>query len=140
MLLFALRLSFWRNLNRNMNKSLEEILMEGVADSQAEFIPVVTDEEDVLVTESNDGDELPLIPLRNMVLFPGVVLPVSVGRTKTLRLIRSAFNNNEEILVATQKDARKEEPELNDLYEIGTIAKIIRILEMPDNTDRKSVV
>ena len=134
MLLLALRLSFWRNLNRNMNKSLEEILMEGVADSQAEFIPVVTDEEDVLVTESNDGDELPLIPLRNMVLFPGVVLPVSVGRTKTLRLIRSAFNNNEEILVATQKDARKEEPELNDLYETGTIAKIIRVLEMPDNT------
>ena len=78
MLLFALRLSFWRNLNRNMNKSLEEILMEGVADSQAEFIPVVTDEEDVLVTESNDGDELPLIPLRNMVLFPGVELILQV--------------------------------------------------------------
>lgn len=117
-----------------MNKSLEEMLLEGVADSQTEFIPVVADEDDVLTVESKDGDELPLIPLRNMVLFPGVVLPVSVGRAKTLRLIRSAYNNNEEICVATQKDAKKEEPELDDLYTTGTIAKIIRILEMPDNT------
>lgn len=110
------------------------MLLEGVADSQTEFIPVVADEDDVLMVESKDGDELPLIPLRNMVLFPGVVLPVSVGRAKTLRLIRSAYNNNEEICVATQKDAKKEEPELDDLYTTGTIAKIIRILEMPDNT------
>lgn len=110
------------------------MLLEGVADSQAEFIPVVADEDDVLIVESKDGDELPLIPLRNMVLFPGVVLPVSVGREKTLRLIRSAYNNNEEICVATQKDAKKEDPELDDLYTTGTIAKIIRILEMPDNT------
>lgn len=110
------------------------MLLEGVADSQAEFIPVVADEDDVLMVESKDGDELPLIPLRNMVLFPGVVLPVSVGREKTLRLIRSAYNNNEEICVATQKDAKKEDPELDDLYTTGTIAKIIRILEMPDNT------
>ena len=117
-----------------MNKSLEEMLLEGVADSQTEFIPVVADEDDVLTVESKDGDELPLIPLRNMVLFPGVVLPVSVGRAKTLRLIRSAYNNNEEICVATQKDAKKEDPELDDLYTTGTIAKIIRILEMPDNT------
>lgn len=110
------------------------MLLEGGADSQTEFIPVVADEDDVLTVESKDGDELPLIPLRNMVLFPGVVLPVSVGRAKTLRLIRSAYNNNEEICVATQKDAKKEEPELDDLYTTGTIAKIIRILEMPDNT------
>lgn len=110
------------------------MLLEGVADSQTEFIPVVADEDDVLMVESKDGDELPLIPLRNMVLFPGVVLPVSVGRAKTLRLIRSAYNNNEEICVATQKDAKKEDPELDDLYTTGTIAKIIRILEMPDNT------
>lgn len=110
------------------------MLLEGVADSQAEFIPVVADEDDVLMVESKDGDELPLIPLRNMVLFPGVVLPVSVGREKTLRLIRSAYNNNEEICVATQKDAKKEDPELDDLYTTGTIAKIIRILGMPDNT------
>lgn len=110
------------------------MLLEGVADSQTEFIPVVADEDDVLTVESKDGDELPLIPLRNMVLFPGVVLPVSVGRAKTLRLIRSAYNNNEEICVATQKDAKKEDPELDDLYTTGTIAKIIRILEMPDNT------
>ena len=95
-----------------MNKSLEEMLLEGVADSQTEFIPVVADEDDVLMVESKDGDELPLIPLRNMVLFPGVVLPVSVGRAKTLRLIRSAYNNNEEICVATQKDAKKEDGNL----------------------------
>lgn len=117
-----------------MDKSLEELLFDGVAESRAELIPVVTDEDEVLTVDAKDGDELPLIPLRNMVLFPGVVLPVSVGREKTLRLIRSAYNNNEEICVATQKEAKKEDPELDDLYEIGTIAKIIRILEMPDNT------
>ncbi len=108
--------------------------MEGVAEPQAEFIPIVADEDDELTVEAHNGDELPLIPLRNMVLFPSVVLPVSIGRAKTLRLIRSAYENNEEICVATQKDAKKEEPELSDLYTTGTIAKIIRILEMPDNT------
>lgn len=117
-----------------MDKSLEELLFDGVAESHTEFIPVVTDEDEILTVDAKDGDELPLIPLRNMVLFPGVVLPVSVGREKTLRLIRSAYNNNEEICVATQKEAKKEDPELGDLYETGTVSKIIRILEMPDNT------
>lgn len=117
-----------------MDKSLEELLFDGVAESHTEFIPVVTDEDEILTVDAKDGDELPLIPLRNMVLFPGVVLPVSVGREKTLRLIRSAYNNNEEICVATQKEAKKEDPDLGDLYEMGTVSKIIRILEMPDNT------
>lgn len=117
-----------------MDKSLEELLFDGVAESHTEFIPVVTDEDEILTVDAKDGDELPLIPLRNMVLFPGVVLPVSVGREKTLRLIRSAYNNNEEICVATQKEAKKEDPDLGDLYETGTVSKIIRILEMPDNT------
>ncbi len=81
------------NLTRGkiMNKSFEQLLMEGVAEPQAEFIPIVADEDDELTVEAHNGDELPLIPLRNMVLFPSVVLPVSIGRAKTLRLIRSAY-------------------------------------------------
>ena len=77
---------------------------------------------------------LPILPLRNMVLFPGVVLPVAIGRKSSLRLIDKASKNGKVIGAVSQIRAEVERPELEDLYPIGTVAKIVRVFEMPDQT------
>ena len=77
---------------------------------------------------------LPILPLRNMVLFPGIVLPVSVGRKSSLRLIKDAFKQERAIGVFCQRSSETEEPTLKDLYEVGTAARVVRIFEMPDQT------
>lgn len=78
--------------------------------------------------------DLPILPLRNMVMYPGVALPVSVGRAKSLQLIKEAYAQKQYIGVTCQKDMYVDEPEYKDLYEIGTIAEIVKILEMPDGS------
>lgn len=80
------------------------------------------------------GEVLPVLPLRNMVLFPGVFMPVSVGRKSSLKLVRDAEKKQANIAVVCQKQAQVEEPTFEDLHTIGTIARIVRILEMPDQT------
>lgn len=84
---------------------------------------------DVKVEES-----LPVLPLRNMVLFPSVVLPVTVGRTSSLKLVNDAYKNSSYIAVVCQKSSETETPGFSDLHPIGTVAKVVRILEMPDQT------
>ena len=79
-------------------------------------------------------DNLPILPLRNMVLFPGVVLPVTIGRKSSLKLVKQAMKNHTNVAAFTQIHSEIDEPDQQDLYPIGTAAKIIRILEMPDNT------
>jgi len=79
-------------------------------------------------------DSLPVLPLRNMVLFPGVVLPISVGRKSSLKLVNDAYKNNAYIAVVCQKTAETENPDFEDLHTVGTIGKIVRVLEMPDQS------
>lgn len=80
------------------------------------------------------GDTLPVLPLRNMVLFPGVFMPISVGRKSSLKLVRAADKKNAYIAVVCQKSADIDEPALEDLHTIGTVGKVVRVLEMPDQT------
>lgn len=86
------------------------------------------------IFEEHFETDLPILPMRNMVLFPGVVLPVSVGRKSSLKLVKQAFKNQQKIAAFTQIQPDTEQPNLADLYTIGTAAKVIRILEMPDST------
>lgn len=79
-------------------------------------------------------ESLPILPLRNMTLFPGVVIPVTVGRKSSLRLVREANKNDKYIGVVCQLNPETEKPTYDDLYKIGTVAKVIRILELPDNS------
>ena len=79
-------------------------------------------------------DIVPVLPLRNMVLFPGVFMPVSLGRISSLKLVREAEKKSSYIAVVCQKQAETENPLFDDLHHIGTVAKIIRTLEMPDQT------
>ena len=90
------------------------------------------DEENLLNIKVDDV--LPVLPLRNMVLFPGVFMPVSIGRRSSLRLIREANRKNAYIAVVCQKSVETEVPMFEDLHHIGSIAKIVRILEMPDQS------
>ena len=76
--------------------------------------------------------ELPILPLRNTVLFPGVIFPISVGRPKSLKLIREVYQNNGVLGTVAQLDQDIDEPVFEDMYKVGTIAKILKILEMPD--------
>ena len=89
-------------------------------------------EEQLMDIEVNEI--LPILPLRNMVLFPGVFMPVSVGRKTSMKLVREAEKKSAYIGVVCQKAAETEMPMLEDLHTIGTVGKIIRILEMPDQT------
>ena len=91
-------------------------------------------DEQMIDVKIKSGETLPVLPLRNMVLFPGVFMPVSVGRKSSLKLIREAEKKNLNIAVVCQKVAQVDEPGFDDLHTIGTIGKIIRILEMPDQT------
>ncbi len=81
-----------------------------------------------------DEENVAILPLRNMVLFPGVTLPVTVGRSRTMKLIKDAYENKSYVGVVCQIDPNVNEPIQKDLYSIGTIAEVIKILEMPDQT------
>ena len=114
-------------------KSIDMFLSDESGEPQGEFIPLLADDE-MSPLETSTGDELPVLSLRNMVLFPSVVMPVSVGRKKSLRLIRDVYQREGELFVGTQKEPKVEDPKFDDLYPVGTVARIIRILEMPDGT------
>lgn len=79
------------------------------------------------------GETLPLLPLRNMVLFPGIVIPVSIERSFSMKVIREAKKKDSYIGIVSQKDVSVDRPTMKDLFSIGTVAKVIRIIEMPDN-------
>ncbi|MFT5581293.1 MAG: ATP-dependent Lon protease [Psychromonas sp.] len=103
-------------------------------DSEGEFIPLITAEEEESMNTQEFDEELPILPLRNNVLFPGVVIPITVGRDKSIKLIQDANKGNKIIGVVSQKDQDEESPEFMDLHETGTVAQIIRLLRMPDGS------
>lgn len=100
----------------------------------AEFIPLISAEEEENMNKQAYPDELPILPLRNNVLFPGVVIPITVGRDKSIKLIQDANAGSKIIGVVSQKNQEEESPEFNDLHNIGTVAQIIRMLKMPDGS------
>ena len=104
-------------------------------DSETQFIPIVGEDGDELeMSYESIPDELPILPLRNTVLFPGVIVPISIGREKSMKLIRDVQKKKGFLGAVSQIDYKIDEPTPGDLYRIGTVAKIIKILEMPDNS------
>jgi endopeptidase La len=100
-------------------------------------MPILTEcdvDEDFTEGIEKVGDTIPILPLRNMVLFPGVALPVIIGRPKSMRLIKEAVHKKSLIGVVCQKEMGTEDPILEDLYTTGVIADIVRVLEMPDGS------
>ncbi len=103
-------------------------------EADAEFIPLITAEEEENMNKQSFPDVLPILPLRNNVLFPGVVIPITVGRDKSIKLIQEANKGSKIIGVISQKDGSEEEPTFDDLNKVGTVAQIIRLLKMPDGS------
>ena len=104
----------------------------GINDDEPELIPLLTNEDEEQMNNEKVPETLSLLPLRNTVLFPGVVIPITVGRDKSIKLIKDAYASDRIIGVVAQKDVSVEDPKLDDLKSIGTVAQILRMLRMPD--------
>jgi len=96
------------------------------------FITLMTQDEENQINQEQFPDQIPVLPLRNTVLFPGVVFPITLGRDKSIRLIKDAYKTNKIIGVVSQKDADMDDPTPEDLYGIGTVAQIVKMIRMPD--------
>jgi ATP-dependent Lon protease len=92
----------------------------------------MTPEDEEAMTKEELPASLPILPLRNTVLFPGVVIPITAGRDKSIKLINEAYAGSKIIGVVAQKNEEDEDPSVNDVYQLGTVAKILRVLKMPD--------
>ncbi len=103
-------------------------------DDDMEFMPIIplTEDEDGNGDEQELPEELPILPLRNTVLFPGVVIPITVGRDKSIKAVTDAYKGDKMIGVVAQKDSNIEEPLVTDLEKIGTVAKLVKLIKMPD--------
>ncbi len=101
-------------------------------DTEADLIPLLTPEDEEEMNNEELPASLPILPLRNTVLFPGVVIPISAGRDKSIKLINDANAGNKIIGVVSQKNEGDEDPTKNDIHKIGTVARILRVLKMPD--------
>ena len=116
-------------MDNNLN---HDIFLTDIVETDTEYIPLLTAEDEKRINEEEIPEEVPIMTLRNAVLFPGVVIPITVGRDKSIKLIREAYKRHQPIGVVAQKDAAVEDPGQNDLHEIGTIAMVMKTLQMPD--------
>lgn len=119
-----------------MNFKMSNLLdLSDLITNESEFIPLLTEEDEEQMNTEKVPDSLPVLPLRNTVLFPGVVVPITVGRDKSIKLIRESYNNGDKtIAVVAQKDVKVEEPNFDDLHKTGTQAFILKLLTMPDGS------
>ena len=97
-----------------------------------EFMPLLSQEEENEMNKEKVPDELPILPIRNTVLFPGVIFPISVGRDKSIKLVKEAYKGSKKIGVFSQRVTEIEDPTFKDIHNIGTLAHIIKMLRMPD--------
>lgn len=111
---------------------MDNLSLQHILDEDADLIPLMTPEDEAEINKENVPEVLPILPLRNTVLFPGVVIPITAGRDKSIQLIKDANNGNKIIGVVAQKNEAIEDPSINDIHKVGTVARILRMLKMPD--------
>lgn len=119
-------------MKSDFSKGFEDLFMP--VDEETEYIPLLADDDEEATEKMNIPDVLPILPLRNTVLFPGVVIPITVGRDKSVKLIQDVYKKNKILGAVSQLDANVEEPKQEDIYHVGTVAQILKILEMPDGS------
>ena len=108
------------------NLSLQDV------ESEADLIPLMTTEDEEALESETLPEIVPILPLKNTVLFPGVVIPITAGRDKSIKLIKDANSKDKTIGVVAQKNQKIENPGVKDIFELGTLAQILRVLKMPD--------
>lgn len=121
-------------MEKKFRKPAGEILIPDILDGDGDIIPIIADGDDGELEDVEVPDFLPILSLRNTVLFPGVVLPISIGRPKSIQLIKDAYRSEKIVGTVAQKDPDQENPDFSDLHAIGTIGQIVKLLEMPDGS------
>ena len=118
-------------MDRRKFTSFDSMSLQGI-DEDAELIPLMTPEDEEEINKEDLPEVLPILPLRNTVLFPGVVIPITAGRDASIKLINEANNGSKVIGVVSQKDEKVENPSKKDINKTGVVARILRVLKMPD--------
>jgi ATP-dependent Lon protease len=113
-------------------RTFDKMSLENIIDEDSEFIPLMSSEDEEEIHKQEIPNELAILPLRNSVLFPGVVIPITAGRDSSIQLIKDANQKGKIIGVVAQKDEEIENPNIEDLHKIGTVARILKVLKMPE--------
>ena len=121
-------------MEKKFRKPVSEILLPDILDGEGDIIPIIADGDDGELEDVDVPETIPILSLRNTVLFPGVVLPISIGRPRSIQLIKDAYRNDKIVGTVAQKDPDIENPNFQDLHSIGTIGQIVKLLEMPDGS------
>ena len=112
--------------------TLDSLSLSNILNEDSELIPLMTPEDEEIINKEDIPEILSILPLRNTVLFPGVVIPITAGRDKSIQLINDANKGDKVIGVVAQKDGDIENPTSEDIYKTGVVAQILRVLKMPD--------
>ncbi|MCK9305731.1 MAG: LON peptidase substrate-binding domain-containing protein, partial [Bacteroidales bacterium] len=115
-----------------MSLKINDIFLQHSTSDEVNIIPVMNLESSQELDESELPETLPVIALRNAVLFPETIIPITVGREKSVKLVREVYSKTRIMGAVSQKNAKQDNPQASDLYDIGTLARIIKIVEMPD--------
>ena len=116
-----------------INIKIDTAFLADPIDENASFIPFsITADDDSKVEEQPESNTIPILALRNAVLFPGVLIPITVGRDKSIRLVREVYKGSKILGAVAQIDASDENPEIANLHKVGTLARILKVIEMPD--------
>jgi ATP-dependent Lon protease len=115
-------------------EKINPLILSDLINHPDDFFPIIADGDDAEMRNLEVPDILPVLPLRNTVLFPGVVIPITIGRQKSLRLIQDVYRGSRLLGTLTQLDQMLDDPSPADLYQLGTVAEILKVLEMPDGS------
>ena len=118
-------------MSKSKYKIIDSLSLQNF-DENSELIPLMTTEDEELIKNESLPDSIPILSLRNTVLFPGVVIPITAGRDKSIKLINDANKGSKVIGVVAQKDESVEDPKFEDVHKVGTVARILKVLKMPD--------
>ena len=121
-------------MEKKFRRTVSDFLLPDVLDGEGDIIPIIADGEDGDLEDIDTPETIPVLSLRNTVLFPGVVLPISIGRPRSIQLIKDAYRNDKIVGTVAQKDPDMENPGYDDLHSVGTIGQIVKLLEMPDGS------
>jgi ATP-dependent Lon protease len=121
-------------MDKKYRKPVNQIMFPEILDGEGDIIPIIADGDDGDLEDVEVPDTIPILSLRNTVLFPGVVLPISIGRPKSIQLIKDAYRSGKIVGTVAQKDPDMENPSFDDLHKIGTVGQIVKLLEMPDGS------
>jgi len=121
-------------MSKLQEKKKSDLFLSSPVNEDTDFIPLISEEDEESIIMSKVPETLPILPLRNTVLFPGVIIPITVGRDKSMKLVRDIYQKSKIIGTVAQKDPNIDDPGPEEMFKVGTVAQLLRILEMPDGS------